>query len=123
MKVGPPRQRGDACIAGGKACVFWRQRVIGGAGADDDPVSVIAGFCWELEQPSKDRASLQFDGVAATRAVDRLLQIVASLDRMNAAGGGSVSQRTLDPNAGQLRGAVEAIRGWSAGGSAERQRG
>src|SRR5882757_2925720 len=61
----PSRQGSHTRIARSHALPFGRQRTVGSAGANDDPVIVVATFGWKVERASKFEACLEFFCVAA----------------------------------------------------------
>jgi hypothetical protein len=56
---------------------FGRQAAVGSAGAHDDPVLVVAGFCRESELAGESRACRQFNRVATIGVVEGGLQAAA----------------------------------------------
>src|ERR1019366_9527235 len=90
------RKRRDACITRGEPCTLRRQAAVGRAGADDDPMGVVASLRRDREASGVDRTGLQRDRVPTFGAVQCLLEVSALGYRNYAAGGGRVDQVTLD---------------------------
>ena len=91
MKVGTPGQACNSCVTWRQADAFRGQVFVGCTGPQHNPVTIIAGLRGNLDEPLEDRAGLQFQRVAATRIVDRVLQIVSLLHHANATRGRCVS--------------------------------
>ncbi len=72
MKQRPARKHLDSGIARRDASAFGRQVAVGGGGANDDPVGIVARLCRNLEQAAKGCACLQLDGIAAGRCIECL---------------------------------------------------
>ena len=81
--------------------------VIRAAGAQDDPVGVVAIFFWQPDRPSKGRSCLQLQGVAAACGVECFLQVVTFFEGTNVAGRRRVRQGAVDVNPRQFGGAVK----------------
>src|SRR6266496_805717 len=102
MKVRPARQRGDAGVARSNAGPFGGESLIGGAGPNDDPMSIVALFFGEPETSHKTSARFQFDCFPARSIIDRLLEILAISHPQHFPGGGCVGECALHKYARQF---------------------
>ena len=75
------RQRRHSCITRSHALSLWREGTVGRAGANDNPVTVVAIFSREIEGSGKRCTCLEFDRIAAVRIVQGSLQIAAAVDK------------------------------------------
>src|SRR5258708_36861325 len=73
----PSRQGSHTRIARSHALPFGRQRTVGSAGANDDPVIVVATLGWKVERASKCCACLEFDRVSAVSISQSCLKVAA----------------------------------------------
>src|SRR5215813_6654821 len=107
MKIGTPRQRRDTSIAWFQPCSFRRQCRIRRAGANHDPVRVIASLLRKVKRAREYFTSLQLNRIAALGLVDGLLKIISGAHRYGVARRGSVRHRAAHVNPRQLCRAVE----------------
>src|SRR5882757_1965333 len=103
-----PLQGRDSRIAGRYTLPFGRQKGVGGAGADNDPVSAVAGLGAQSKSSGEGCACLDLDRVATTGVVQCGLQIASGTDRNDTAGRWRVRQRACYRHAGEFRGTIEA---------------
>lgn len=102
----PAWERGNSGVARGEALSFGGKSVIGGTGANDDPMIDVAMFRRDGEWSRKRCAGLEFDGVATLGVIQSLLQIVSGVNGGDDAGSGRVGHCAGNRNSGEFGGAV-----------------
>jgi hypothetical protein len=77
VKCRPCRQRPDPRVTGGKPRSLRRKAIVRSAGADHDPVGIVATLRGETNRSLKGSAFFQFEDVPAGSVIDCVLQVAA----------------------------------------------
>src|SRR5215475_2661847 len=80
LVVRPTGKRGNPGITRRDALPFVRKQAVGGTGADNNPVIVVAVLRRKSKNSCKRRSRLQRDCIAASRIVESSLKVIVGTD-------------------------------------------